>query len=237
MTSENNNASIDEVQQKVRLLQEELKAKALNLVNTVMPTKVIQLSDLYKNSTLINKPLKQIEQSIELPEEGAQNKKRKLEGGEAEQVNSTKVPSNTIIVSLLNTLKLEVLELIETINTVKIWIQLNIPKIEDGNNFGVSIQEETVSELGRAEDNGYVTLDNMTKYYITRAKLVSKVLKYPNVEDYRHSVADLDEKEFVNMKLCCLDLRNNYAILHDMITKNLEKIRTPRSSQHHTVMF
>jgi hypothetical protein len=39
------------------------------------------------------------------------------------------------------------------INTVKIWIQLNIPRIEDGNNFGVSIQEETVSELSRAEVN------------------------------------------------------------------------------------
>ena len=25
-------------------------------------------------------------------------------------------------------------------NAVKIWIQLNIPRIEDGNNFGVSIQ-------------------------------------------------------------------------------------------------
>lgn len=48
--------------------------------------------------------------------------------------------SHQTIVALLNTLKLEVLELIETINTVKIWIQLNIPKIEDGNNFGVSIQ-------------------------------------------------------------------------------------------------
>ncbi len=43
------------------------------------------------------------------------------------------------------------MELVEMLNTVKIWIQLNIPKIEDGNNFGVSIQEETVSELGRAE--------------------------------------------------------------------------------------
>lgn len=32
-----------------------------------------------------------------------------------------------------------------------------------------------MSELGRAEDNGYLTLENMTKYFITRGKLVSKV--------------------------------------------------------------
>lgn len=33
-------------------------------------------------------------------------------------------------------LKKEFLELIESANTIKIWIQLNIPRIEDGNNFG-----------------------------------------------------------------------------------------------------
>ena len=61
------------------------------------------------------------------------------------------------------------------INTVKIWIQLNIPRIEDGNNFGVSIQEETVNELGRAEDVGFNGLEAMTKYFLSRAKVVSKV--------------------------------------------------------------
>jgi hypothetical protein len=73
-------------------------------------------------------------------------------------------------------LKKELLELIEMINVVKLWIQLNIPRIEDGNNFGVSIQEETVNELGRAEDSGFAVLESMTKYFVTRAKLVSKVL-------------------------------------------------------------
>ena len=32
------------------------------------------------------------------------------------------------------------LEFIEQLNIIKMWIQLNIPRIEDGNNFGVSIQ-------------------------------------------------------------------------------------------------
>jgi proteasome activator subunit 2 (PA28 beta) len=56
-----------------------------------------------------------------------------------------------LIVGLIAVLKAEILQLIEFIGTVKIWIQLNIPRIEDGNNFGVSIQEETVNELSRAE--------------------------------------------------------------------------------------
>lgn len=56
-----------------------------------------------------------------------------------------------MIDELIAIIKERILELIEIIDTVKVWIQLNIPRIEDGNNFGVSIQEETVNELSRAE--------------------------------------------------------------------------------------
>jgi len=210
-----------------------------------MPAKVVQLNDLYTNNLELNLSLPQVEQSSRFELGEVKSKKRKLDASGAggatdhssEVVSSIDVPSNPIILGILGFLKKEIVELIETINTVKIWIQLNIPKIEDGNNFGVSIQEETVSELARAEDSGFAVIENMTKYFISRAKLVSKVLKYPSVEDYKQSIVELDEKEFINLKLCCLDLRNNYAILYDMITKNLEKIRTPRSSNHLAHLF
>lgn len=68
--------------------------------------------------------------------------------------------------------------------------------MEDGNNFGVSVQEETVNELTRAEDTSFALLDSMNKYYMTRAKLVSRVFKYPGLRDY--AVCDLP---YINM--CC----------------------------------
>jgi hypothetical protein len=42
-------------------------------------------------------------------------------------------------------------------------------------------------------------------------------------------VSEIDRKEKVNMSLSLNDLRNNYAIMYDTITKNLEKINNPRS--------
>lgn len=142
------------------------------------------------------------------------------------------IPANSIIVEILPYLKKELLQLIEMINDVKIWIQLNIPRIEDGNNFGVSIQEETVNELTRAEENCFSIMENISKYFANRAKLISKLMKYPQIDDYRESIHELDQKEVVNFRLCFLDLRNQYASLHDMIIKNLEKLKSPRNSHH-----
>jgi len=127
---------------------------------------------------------------------------------------------------------------VDIVSTVKIYIQLNIPRIEDGNNFGVGVQEETLGELGRCEDSAFSVLETMTKYFIVRGKLSSKCIKYPSVHDFRKSVAELDEKHYLQLQLSCLDLRNNYAVLHDMITKNLEKIVAPRGNgdNHHNML-
>ncbi len=54
-------------------------------------------------------------------------------------------------------------------------------------------------------------------------------------EDYRRTIQEIDEKEFLSLRLVVAELRNHYATLHDMVTKNLDKIRTPRSSNTETM--
>eukprot|EP00455_Lapot_gusevi_P018821 TRINITY_DN2032_c0_g3_i2.p1 TRINITY_DN2032_c0_g3~~TRINITY_DN2032_c0_g3_i2.p1 ORF type:complete len:287 (+),score=81.30 TRINITY_DN2032_c0_g3_i2:71-931(+) len=151
-------------------------------------------------------------------------------------LKNLRISTNSKIQATVDFLKKEIMELIDMVGLVKIWIQLNIPRIEDGGNFGVSIQEETVSELNRAEDSGFSVLDTLNKYFATRGKLASKVLKYPGIRDYIQSIIELDEKEYTNLRLCCVDLRNNCAILHDLISKNLDKIKQPRSEDHYSNM-
>uniref|UniRef100_A0A8C7VJU8 Proteasome activator complex subunit 3 n=1 Tax=Oncorhynchus mykiss TaxID=8022 RepID=A0A8C7VJU8_ONCMY len=138
--------------------------------------------------------------------------------------------SNAKLVDLIEKVKPEIRTLIEKCNTVKMWVQLLIPRIEDGNNFGVSIQEETVAELRTVEGEAASYLDQISRYYITRAKLVSKIAKYPHVEDYRRTVTEIDEKEYISLKIIVSELRNQYVTLHDMILKNIDKIKKPRSS-------
>lgn len=58
---------------------------------------------------------------------------------------------------------------------------------------------------------------------------MSKVAKYPHIDDYRRAVHELDEKEYLSLWLVMAEIRNRYCSLHDIVIKNLDKIKKPRS--------
>uniref|UniRef100_A0A667ZAE0 Proteasome activator complex subunit 3 n=1 Tax=Myripristis murdjan TaxID=586833 RepID=A0A667ZAE0_9TELE len=232
------------------------KVRAEDLVANFFPKKLLELDHFLKDPIINISELKEIHSEINLTVPDPILLSNLHDGLEAVRlqlpmefnfpkaihdmrtVGSTKVfvmpggmmKSNAKLVDLIEKVKPEIRTLIEKCNTVKMWVQLLIPRIEDGNNFGVSIQEETVAELRTVEGEAASYLDQISRYYITRAKLVSKIAKYPHVEDYRRTVTEIDEKEYISLKIIVSELRNQYVTLHDMILKNIEKIKRPRSS-------
>ncbi|KAK6043890.1 proteasome activator pa28 beta subunit [Cooperia oncophora] len=144
-------------------------------------------------------------------------------------INGT-VPCNAHLADLMDQIRPLLRDAVENVNKVKMWITLLIPRIEDGNNFGVSIQEETLSEVRNVESEAASFLDQMSRYFTSRAKLLTKVAKYPHVDDYRRAILDMDEKQFINVRLVVLEMRNHFSTLYDIITKNIEKIKKPRNS-------
>lgn len=179
-----------------------VKERALELINKKMLEKIESLNKLLSENSLFN------------------TKKRTIENSYHETIQN-----------ILVLVKSEVVELIETCNAIKLFIHLNIPKIEDGNNFGVSVQEDIVQELGRGEESGFSILESASKYFTSRARLVSKQKKEKNRDnvDYQLAIDNLDFKQFQQIKLCVMDLRNNYSVLFDTISKNLDKLLNPRS--------
>jgi len=147
------------------------------------------------------------------------------------------LPSHRLLKEVLDLTRSELLEMIRNVGIVKLWIQLNIPRIEDGNNFGVSVQEDTVTDLGHAEENAFESFGEISKYYVSRAKLATKALRYKNLPDFATAVSEFDQKEYVVLRMNVLDMRNNYALLYDLIIKNIEKIKNPRSSDHLSHLF
>lgn len=140
------------------------------------------------------------------------------------------VPSNKFIVELINEIKPLIGELVEDTNLLKMWLMYLIPRIEDGNNFGVSIQEDVLGEIRASEGEAAAYYDQISRYFSIRGKTVAKIAQYPHIDDYRRAIQELDEKEFFSLRLIVAELRNHYATLHDLISKNGDKIRKPRSS-------
>ena len=107
---------------------------------------------------------------------------------------------------------------------------------------------EVLTELHRSQESAYNLRDAARQSHFNRAKLCSKIIKYPNVEDYAVSIASYlsheglhqfvsqmalkehDQKQIYVARQNLYDIRNVYAILTDILHKNIGKVR--RSSTH-----
>lgn len=123
--------------------------------------------------------------------------------------------------------------LIDLFGRIRVWIQLLIPCMEDGNNSGVEVQMQVLAEISRVEDLVMQMLPNYSSYLQTRAKLIGKQLKHSTfaeaVQSYVRAVDALDEQQMRVIKLSYFDLVNAALVVGDLLEKNKAKILAPRS--------
>ncbi|GBE60640.1 subunit of proteaseome activator [Babesia ovata] len=222
-----NGLSVDPVDSAVKeqhiAFKEEVTRLALDSLRERIPRKILHFSKLVKEKAsssglFHSRDLDSVTYRVSAVDEAAGKRaKRSLE--ESEEDGRIITPSHKQILDELEAIKAEASELIEIIGNIKLWIQLNVPRIEDGNNFGVGIQEEVILELTRVEDTAFNLFDSIVKYYMARAKLCTKVIKYPNVCDYTEAIRELDEKEWIHIKITNVDMRNNYSMIYDLLCK------------------
>lgn len=243
----------NDVLDKVDDYKEKIKQEAEELALKSFPKRVLELDALIKSERFSKINLKEIHTDLNIPvpepiipnsydNEQHVIKKRKFDlldndipGTKVLALPRGTVPCNKHIIEMADLAKPHIRQLVEDTNLLKMWVQFLIPRIEDGNNFGVSIQEDTLGEIRNVESDAAAFFDQISRYFMTRGKIISKVAKYPHVDDYRRTVEELDEKEYLSLRLVLCELRNHYSTLHDMITKNLEKIKKPRSSNTDTM--
>lgn len=202
-------------------LKSENEKKALHAINVLLPEKLLKLDQLLAESPLLN---------FDHPEGVIENVDVLQQQSNGEPLNPLKhgIPANSKLAELLKILKKEVREGIQIVSSIKIWITMLIPKMEDGNNFGVAVQEEVNNALDEVESRTYNVLEGCQKYHQLRAKYVEKTLKHPHIDDFRRAIIERDQIEWMSRRNAIIDLRNNYATLFDMITKNLDKVTKPK---------
>lgn len=98
---------------------------------------------------------------------------------------------------------------------------------------------EVLSELNRAQESATNLRDSIRQHHLARAKICSKILKYPNIADYivsnphpscflanrvQIALQEHDEKQFTAAIQNLHDLRHIYAVMTDIIHKNIVKV-------------
>lgn len=205
-----------------------------DLITNVIPDKIFFLKKLQEEDFKSGKEIQKISSDNALPSVDVCHAKRQKTNDGATDSNGfnghQNVPSNKRVLMLIDAIKPEYKYAIETCEKLKMWISILIPKIEDGNNFGVSVQEEVLNEVHGVQSDSIKSLDTISRYFITRAKLVSKIVKYPFLDDYRRAVNEVDENQYLKLEYSLNKMKCDYLLILDIISKNYEKIKKPRSS-------
>ncbi|TWW71321.1 proteasome activator complex subunit 1 [Takifugu rubripes] len=221
-----------------------LTKEAEQLVSKFFPQKIEELQTLLKTCFSCS-DLASLRAPLDIPipdpakEEAKRKKKEEKEGKKKDDEDSKKddedsgppcgpIPSNEKVEGLLQVVKPQIQTLKETLNTVSMWVQLQIPKIEDGNNFGVAVQEKVFELLTNTRTKIEAFQTQISKYYSERGDAVAKASKQQHVGDYRQLVHELDQYQYSELRLTVLDICSTYAVLFDIITKNYDKIKKPR---------
>ncbi|KAK1885135.1 Proteasome activator complex subunit 2 [Dissostichus eleginoides] len=202
--------------EKVENFRQSLYQEAELLFSNYIPVKIAQLDALQRDDALSITDMSSLKAPLDIP---------------IPDPPSPEEEGNEKIMMLLERVKPEIFALRETILTVNCWIQHLIPQIEDGNDFGVAVQEKILERIAvvKTKVDGFQT--NINKYFSERGDAVGKASKETHVMDYRRLVSEKDEDMYSEIKVIVLDIRGFYAELYDIINKNLEKVTNPKGEE------
>jgi len=215
------------LRRQIKGMVQNLEKECYRIIFDIFPEKIKLLDEMYKSRKEFNLNKNEVKQELPKPSDLICEKKDDQERKTAQTV----IAANKALTDLVEVLQKEILEMSEMINALSIWVKLNVPRIADGNNFGVEVQEEITKVLESAEDAGYDVLDSFATYHSTRGTILVNVLAHPNIIDFRHALQELDEKTYIKTCLLANELRNDYITLYDLLAKNMDTLITPRSGE------
>jgi len=230
LTANEDTVPFDEKQKilhaQLQAMVQNLEVECYRIIFDIFPEKIQKMDDMYKKWKEFNLKKEEVTPSIPTFTE----MKGSLEEIKIQKSNM-KFPPNHALTNIFNILQKEILEMSEMINTMSIWVKMNVPRIADGNNFGVEVQSEISEVLESTEVSGYEILDSFTTYHTARANMIVQIIKFPGVEDFQRALKELDEKTYIKTSLLACELRNDYITLYDLLSKNLETLTSPRGHE------
>lgn len=224
-------------QKKVDDFRLQLNNEVENLFCSVIPQKIVYLdglikSDAFRDMSALESPL-----DIPIPDPPSEEEEMETDKGDCGEKKKKTPPkcgfivANEKIAKLLDLVKPEIFAFRETMVNVTCWIHHLIPKIEDGNDFGVAIQEKILERIAAVREKVDKLITSINQYLSERGDAVAKASKETHVMNYRSVVHEKDRDMFQELRVMLMDIRSLYTELYDVINKNLEKVMNPKGEE------
>jgi len=178
----------------------------------------LKLSDSASKMAMKKASLK----AMELEEEAEEEEEEGPPAGMPE------IESNECVLDLFTELKPLILRLGETCMLLRNWITMLIPKAEDGNNFGVEVQEQCLVKLVEVEKDMLMMIELHAAYHLERSQILGKLITCPDIQDYSQYIYDADERQCRKLQDIAHKLRSHYNTVYRTLTNNYDKIIAPR---------
>ncbi|XP_063310985.1 proteasome activator complex subunit 2 [Pelobates fuscus] len=224
-------------QRKVNGFQENLFNQVQHFLSEFIPGKIQYLDGLLQSNTFTVKDLTTLHSELDIPipdppaPESEDSSKMETDKEEKKAPRCGFLKENEKLHKILNTVLPEIRSLREGCALIITWIHHLIPTIEDGNDFGVSVQEKVIERVTAVKTKVEALQTAIAKYFTERGDAVAKASKETHVMDYRALVHEKDESAFVDLRLSLLEVRNYYVEIFDIILKNFEKITNPKGEE------
>jgi len=167
---------------------------------------------------------------------------------------------NSTVIAALTASQDAVMQALDDISDMEDYIMLHIPQMEDGNNFGVTVQLEALRQLKGSSESLGKALGELFKYYSARADAMDKLkLSSENTSETKKEENDgtdtkttvtketktsggqqefhrveavyaVDTQYYAIAKVSFRTVKSSYISNLDFVFKNTEKIEKPKGN-------
>ncbi|KAI5449636.1 hypothetical protein NCC49_004187 [Naganishia albida] len=112
------------------------------------------------------------------------------------------------------------------------WLRLEVPTIEDGNNFGVDVQDKILRSLHQFRSSSWEhQVLPKARHYGDRRALAMSWCRYPNLEDHAAAIA-LGDRHWFYFAHSALDAQRSHALaVLDGLQKNWTRVHDPKDKK------
>ena len=129
-------------------------------------------------------------------------------------------PLNSFVSRWSGSLQSELADLVSVCALLRCSVTLTLPEADDANNARLEVTEELLEELKAKEQWATAQKGRLVSYSLQRAKLVSKLIKYPGVADYVQAVSELDSYTTSLMQVSFASVRNSHLLIYTLFRRN-----------------